>query len=1480
MMIPPRTPCRGMKQQGRTPTPFSSRGFGRTPQSQKSQSSLPRRHFLTPSKSTLREYSDDDDESSSSDGDGSDVFSNGSSSISNPSSPGAQHHMLPKRLSTATSSSLNSININSLNGDKENNGTNKKSPSLQYSPTQSSLDGIKSKLARNKLRRESTNESVRSILSSVSRDRSVDRASSLAKYHLKKRDHFNSSNSNEQQQQQENNKRYKIDLAPRIAASRDGGAGSKKIFQRIVRGEQHGRNSIATSGISVTSSLTAPTIAKMAAAAAPADTAKMSTVRRNNSSMRRQQQQQQQQQQRTEKCLWDALEIMQSMSYDTTSTTTTGTGAGTSSIGSSKFGSSNSNVSSSTASSSNARLKAKLKLKRKAGSINDTADACSTTHYCRSNAGKSQTANSQASSTASYASSGISSDWLKRNKIRRSNITSGCSSASSTFSVSPFSKESSLSGRGSATGGGGCVGLLSYAGTSQLDCKENRQVSVDRRQKTLPQLSENVDPNKSTAIVAAAQHQQQHQVAPQSIETVGSYLGTVDGTPAAKLVIGSSRHEVNRSLIQPAASFPPQSIDDKLLCIDQVPSEMTPDNYGEKRDVLTPLPSSKERLCQSPSVPLDFTQNDPNLSMICAQRSSASPAPTSVAAKSCAALSYAQSYATSDATSTTTNASTNLFDMLRTTFNHGSGDNSISDEEVQEEYDTREVEDNSNQEKNRLVLATPQHPPLSFAPLSSSNISKPPLSPIPPMNSTIKQSSNKKVIGQVTELVACGTSVHQASPGFGALTSPQFMSPMILRGTPCKSLCSNATSGYSNMLDSYQGSSVDHESESPANESKCEHLEYSFLAHALVATNILATPASPDGLALVPASTSTPPASGGSTDVNDATIPTDGLRKQQAVVAKTDKKLNKTASKGGKANQLTSVSKKRTSFQELEYASIGASSSSLKPAFRPKPKSVDPMAMTFDDDDATQDSNQVIEAPALSAKKNDRRRSYPATTTIDLTADGQVMTEKTQTPNFCDDLFPWWRERGPTPQTSRKDETTNVERGKAEVEESRGQSPNKGNGRPSVASVHDILSIATALDEDGDLSEDQLSCSHDTSFERCETKPRQESQSQNDLIAMLIDRVNNLEEKLLQTPMENSQQQQLAGSHFSSPSTSSALDAYLGCDLVAATTSSLTSTSPSSILLPIESNREVVRSAPKSIPFSDDNETVKLQERIKWLEKILGFGRGANSIYEDEIADLKERLSILERRLEEEMAMKEQAAMRALALTTDIEAAQTVHRNVEQCLRKKNSHLENELDLMQKEEAAMQKEKVKEDASVEKELLQQIKYLESQLEEVKNTSIENAATAKAETDETLHMKDREMEKLRQTNEDLAKKQHELEKELASCAKDNDGLRVRVLSIADESSTKQTTLSTALSQLKSLSEKYYRVKQSLTREENARKDEVSSLQWSLDDMSRQMLTLTSKVHDLQTENDEQTDELRRARLEKVRSNAFRRAARGA
>ena len=255
----------------------------------------------------------------------------------------------------------------------------------------------------------------------------------------------------------------------------------------------------------------------------------------------------------------------------------------------------------------------------------------------------------------------------------------------------------------------------------------------------------------------------------------------------------------------------------------------------------------------------------------------------------------------------------------------------------------------------------------------------------------------------------------------------------------------------------------------------------------------------------------------------------------------------------------------------------------------------------------------------------------------------------------------------------------------------------------------------------------------------------------------------------------------------------------------------------------------------------DEYEASKLRERVMWLERVLGFGRGANAVFEGEIRELKEKVAILERRLEEEMTLKEEARQKASGLMADIEAAKD--------LREKPASLEAELEAQRTDRD--NNEPVNEGL---KERLQAVKTL-----------------AKEERDE--------MEELRRTNEGLLQRQRTVEKELVSCANDNDALRQRLLSLANDASTKDHTLSTALSQLRSLSESHCRAKQSLEREQTSRREEVFALQSTLDDASRRLTKTSERVSTLQAENDGLREELRKVRLEKMRSTAFHRTARG-
>jgi hypothetical protein len=139
------------------------------------------------------------------------------------------------------------------------------------------------------------------------------------------------------------------------------------------------------------------------------------------------------------------------------------------------------------------------------------------------------------------------------------------------------------------------------------------------------------------------------------------------------------------------------------------------------------------------------------------------------------------------------------------------------------------------------------------------------------------------------------------------------------------------------------------------------------------------------------------------------------------------------------------------------------------------------------------------------------------------------------------------------------------------------------------------------------------------------------------------------------------------------------------------------------------------------------------------------------------------------------------------------------------------------------------------------------------------------------------MKDKTLE---HTNKKLLQKQKHLEYELQSCTTDNDTLRQCLLSHVSDVSAKEQTYAFALSQLNSLSKCQYELLQTLNYERHERKEEVSTLQLKLDNMSRQMIRLNKQVHDLQSENDMLKYKRRKQCLEEQRSMFFRRGVRGA
>ena len=279
---------------------------------------------------------------------------------------------------------------------------------------------------------------------------------------------------------------------------------------------------------------------------------------------------------------------------------------------------------------------------------------------------------------------------------------------------------------------------------------------------------------------------------------------------------------------------------------------------------------------------------------------------------------------------------------------------------------------------------------------------------------------------------------------------------------------------------------------------------------------------------------------------------------------------------------------------------------------------------------------------------------------------------------------------------------------------------------------------------------------------------------------------------------------------------------------------------------------------------TDHKKTAASRGNAMQPENTSELGRIESHLSERTVHVLKERVAMLERRVEQEM---EKASQNTLTLTTDLETVKNGHRHTESYLRQKVSELESE--------KMKQNKKLKYLSAKEEMSRQKIQCLESQLEvERKKVTEHDAAAAK------IDFKAKASETAELELEGFKRKQCILKKEFVSCAKDNDILRRHLLSLANETSTKKQTLSTALSQLKSLSESYYYVSQDLKRAQIERHTEVASLQLSLDDMAFQILTLNQTIDKLQTENSDLRDEIKRQKFEKQRSMTFRRGVRGA
>jgi len=705
-------------------------------------------------------------------------------------------------------------NMSPPNKSNKSGVSDKENIQYQYSPQ---LQNIKSKLIQNRKLRNDNILSMQSRLSRYSQD--DDGNSSI--YDSRKRGdmsktndiHRNLSNttmngkrersySNTEEEGKDITKRYKINLAPRIAVNNK----HTNAPINVVRFQTPGTtaDSIMSKAL-----LTARSQMRHDAVQQQQHRQEQSTIKLSS-----------RQDKTTQKCLHNALQIMYSKSYDSSSTSScAGGGGATNGDGNNKCVEGSSNVSSLAATTllDDPYLTKLNSFKSRRKLISDACDNIL-----------------DDSTKRSEASSGVSHNWLKVVQDSKDKLDT----CSSTFSVSPITKESSI------------VCESSQLGSLQADkCTELKKDRED--QSTFNQQAAKPSPARTV----------------ETLPTVGSYIGSVE--------IDSGGNEQRKQTLPTADN----------VCIDRVESEMTTSNE-----------SRKNRLLQVSNSPIPCVKSSPMPSV-------------------------ANSFAQSMATNATGDDSedTNLFDMLRTTFNKGN------------ESDTSEE---NEEEKEVQLNVTPHRPRLT--PMSS----RPPLSPKPPINST----------KQISKMV----SKSQQQTSISSRTTPK-TSPKIYRGTPNSSMMSG---------DSILDSSVGDATQDTSHDSTCQQqLEYSFLASALVATSMLATPIkeSDDASESIQSDCSSPAVAARSNGKHIPNAP------QQSPLPP------------GPAAKTTS----KRSHQELNYSSTGATLSSNK----------DPLSLTFDNEFDEDKPRKKQRTPTQSYSEDFDRKVEPS---VKLTEDDDTPVDSSK----------------------------------------------------------------------------------------------------------------------------------------------------------------------------------------------------------------------------------------------------------------------------------------------------------------------------------------------------------------------------------------------------------------------------------------------------------------------------------------------------
>jgi len=237
----------------------------------------------------------------------------------------------------------------------------------------------------------------------------------------------------------------------------------------------------------------------------------------------------------------------------------------------------------------------------------------------------------------------------------------------------------------------------------------------------------------------------------------------------------------------------------------------------------------------------------------------------------------------------------------------------------------------------------------------------------------------------------------------------------------------------------------------------------------------------------------------------------------------------------------------------------------------------------------------------------------------------------------------------------------------------------------------------------------------------------------------------------------------------------------------------------------------------------------KLVERVEKLEQLITgqYNRGSD--------DHQEEINELRRQLDNERQLVEEANQRASMLMSNMKASQELHSDIESQLRERIQSL--------KVEVCCLRESQKQFASDQEKTTTEI-VLESEISSS------------------------ELDDLRRENIGLLEKQRTAEMYHSECKKNNEVLRSQLLALSNERSEKEQLLTSAVDNLRSVSESFSSINQKLEEEVNTKKDEVTCMQRSLELMSCELIESTNEVKDLRSENARLHDELKRMKAGKT------------